>query len=157
MYLGILGKNPPPLYVLEIPVLKEKADHFKMAFKDVLPDVAFYYAVKSNNHPDVSRALVKFGFGLDVSSSLELEMALGLDAGDIVFSGPGKTKEELALAAGNSGRTVVLLDSFGELTRLESVAAMNNTTVRTGVRLTNNPAGLWRKFGILLSDLPDFW
>lgn len=156
-YLSVLEKNPPPVYVLETSVLKEKANQFQRAFQEALPDVAFYYAVKSNNHPDVSRALIESGFGLDVSSSLELGMALELGADDIVFSGPGKTEEELSLAVKNSGKTVVLLDSLGELSRLENAACLNNATIRAGVRLTTNPTGLWRKFGIVLSDLSDFW
>lgn len=156
-YLGILKKSPPPVYVLETSVLKEKAGHFKKAFQGALPDVAFYYAVKSNNHPDVSKVLIESGFGLDVSSSLELEMALGVGARDIVFSGPGKTKEELTLAVMNSEKTVVLMDSFGELGMLERAAALNNSIVRAGVRLTTNPEGLWRKFGIVLGDLLNFW
>ena len=129
----------------------------KKAFREVLPSVAFYYAVKSNNHPDVARILLEEGFGLDVSSGLELETALSLGARDIVFSGPGKTPGELKLAASHGSRVVILLDSFGELDRLEGIASRLKTSVRCGVRLNTNPNGLWRKFGIPLEDLPGFW
>lgn len=156
-YLQILEKYPAPLYLQESSVLKDRALQLKKAFREVLPSVAFYYAVKSNNHPDIARVLLKAEFGLDVSSGLELEMALSLGARDIVFSGPGKTSEELQLAVAHADKVVILMDSFGELRRLEGIAAKLNRRVRCGVRLTVNSKGLWRKFGIAPQDLPDFW
>jgi diaminopimelate decarboxylase len=155
-YLQQLKNHASFLYILEPNVLIRRADQFQKAFRRVLPDSAFYYAVKSNNHPEVARTLLNSGFGLDVSSGLELQTALDLNAKEIVFSGPGKTPEELDLAARNSSRVTVLLDSFGELNRLEKVAATIKTKVRAGVRLTTNPTGLWRKFGIPPDQLTEF-
>jgi diaminopimelate decarboxylase len=157
LYLGVLDDHPAPLYLQESAVIRQRAHQLKQAFRAVLPDVSFYYAVKSNNQPDISRILLASGFGLDVSSGLELEMALTLGARDIVFSGPGKTAAELRLAAAHADRVVVLMDSFGELQRLEVIAAAINRRVRCGVRLTVNPEGLWRKFGIPPEALPAFW
>jgi len=156
-YLQILADHPAPLYLQESSVLTARALQFKKIFRNVLPEVSFYYAVKSNNHPDIARILLDSEFGLDVSSGLELEMALGLGARDIVFSGPGKTTKELQLAVAHCDKVVILIDSFGELNRLEAVAASLNKQVRCGVRLTVNPDGLWRKFGIALRELSGFW
>jgi diaminopimelate decarboxylase len=156
-YLKKLRNHASFLYVLEPGVLIRRASQFKKAFRRVLSDSDFYYAVKSNNHPDVARTLLKSGFGLDVSSGLELQTALDLDAKEIVFSGPGKTPRELELAVRNSSRVTVLLDSFGELRNLEKAAASLKAKVRAGVRLTTNPKGLWRKFGILPDQLAEFW
>lgn len=156
-YLDQIKTHSSFLYVLEPNVLIRRAGQFQKPFRRVLPDSAFYYAMKSNNHPEVARTLLNSGFGLDVSSGLELQTALDIKAKEIVFSGPGKTTEELNLAALNSSRVTVLLDSFGELHRLEQAASTMKTTVCTGVRLTVNPNGLWRKFGILPEQLADFW
>ena len=156
-YLHILDAHAPPLYVLETSVLEDRARRFREAFEKILSRVSFYYAVKSNNHPEVSRTLLASGFGLDISSGLELETALSLGAKDIVFSGPGKTDQELRLAVAHSGAVTVLMDSFGELERLEAIAAAANTQVQTGVRVAIDPTGLWRKFGIALDRLPAFW
>lgn len=155
-YLKLLETHPSPFYLLDTSVLKAKAGRFREAFQRVLPELSCYFAVKSNHHPDVAATLARSGFGLDVSSGLELETALGLGARDIVFSGPGKTDAELFLAAGQADRVAILMDSFGELGRLERAAASLNRTVRAGVRLTTDPRGLWRKFGIPLEDLPAF-
>ena len=157
LYLQILARHPAPLYLQESAVLKARALQLRKAFQNYLPAVAFYYAVKSNNHPDLARILLEADFGLDVSSGLELEMALNIGARDIVFSGPGKTGAELQLAVAHSDQVVILMDSFGELHRLEGIAAQSKRRVRCGVRLTVNPNGLWRKFGIDPRDLPAFW
>jgi diaminopimelate decarboxylase len=156
-YLRILEDHGAPVYLLETSVLRAKAERFKAAFEAVLNPVGFYFAMKSNNHPAVARTLIDARFGLDVSSGLELKTALDLGAGDIVFSGPGKTHEELRLATAHGDRVVVLLDSFGELRRLADVAGELRRTVRCGVRLAVQPQGLWRKFGIGMEDLTDFW
>ncbi len=155
-YLEMLEKEPSPLYVLDRKALQESAANFKSAFSNGFLDVRFYYAVKSNHHPDISAILLESGFGLDVSSGLELELALELDAGDIVFSGPGKTDAELTMAVRHCDRVTVLMDSFGELKRLGNIAKSMDRVVRTGIRLTTNPRGLWRKFGILPEQLDDF-
>ena len=156
VFLDARAEHGSPLYVLEVNVLLERAERFSAAFRGVLPDVRVYYAVKSNNCPHVAAALVRAGLGLDVSSGCELEMALSCGANDVAFSGPGKTDEELRLAVQHRDRVTVLMDSFAELERLEQLAADADAAVRAGVRLTTDEHGLWRKFGIPLSELPRF-
>ncbi len=155
-YLNLFRDHGRAIYVLEPDVLTSQAERFLRAFRAILPETDFFFAVKSNNHPSISHFLLKAGFGLDVSSGLELRTALDLNAGNIVFSGPGKTEDELALAVAHKDRVTILIDSFGELARLEAVAAGRQATVRAGVRLCTNPEGLWRKFGILPDQLPAF-
>ena len=154
--LQACAEHGSPLYLIEDKVLLERAQQFTTAFQSELPDVRVYYALKSNNHPAIVGALVEAGLGMDVSSGCELQLALQCGAASIVFSGPGKTEGELRLAVENRRCVVVLLDSFGELERLERVAARAGASVRAGVRLTTDEHGLWRKFGIPLSDLSRF-
>ncbi len=155
-FIATMGRHLTPCYVFEPGIITARATTFKRAFQNHLPDTGFYYAMKSNNFPDVSRTVLKTGFGLDVSSGEELTLALDIGATDIVFSGPGKTDAELDLAVSHSRKVVILMDSVTELKRLENRAAQHNTTIRTGVRLTTEPTGLWKKFGILLKDLNEF-
>ncbi len=156
LFLDVLERNSSPLYLLDTSTIKARAADFVTAFRGTFQEVSFYYAVKSNNYSEVSRLLLNSGFGLDVSSGIELEIALSLGASDIVFSGPGKTNDELMLAVTHHDRVTVLMDSFGELFRLNSIAASVKKTVRAGVRLTTNTHGLWRKFGILPERLNAF-
>lgn len=155
-FIHTMGRHLTPYYLFEPAVITARAEKFKRAFHNHLPDTGFYYAMKSNNFPDVSQTVLKSGFGLDVSSGKELDLALALGATDIVFSGPGKTEAELDLAVANSSQVVILMDSLTELNRLEDRAVRGNTKVRTGVRLTTEPTGLWKKFGIFPEDLNGF-
>jgi diaminopimelate decarboxylase len=148
--------NGSPLYIFEKETFLERAGQLTSAFRGVLPEVRFFYAVKSNNCPAVVQTAVAAGLGLDVSSGSELELALASGCSSIIFSGPGKNDDELNLAVENSDRLVVLMDSFGELDRLNRIAAAAGKRVRTGVRVTSQEHGLWRKFGIPLAELKKF-
>ena len=156
VFLQTSHRHGSPLYVVEESVLLERAEQFTEAFCRELPDVRIYYAMKSNNNPQIIKALVNAGLGLDVSSGVELRIALDSGATDIVFSGPGKTDKELSLAVEARDRTIVLIDSFGELERLQCIAEEKGTHIRSGVRLTTDNNGLWRKFGIPLENLSQF-
>jgi len=148
--------NGTPVYLFEPRVLEERSRTFTHAFSSQLEEFEAFFAVKCNNHPDVAGEAVAAGLGLDVSSGLELQTALETPCEHILFSGPGKTDRELDLAAANAGRVTVLMDSFGELDRLEKAACKAGATVTAGVRLTTREDGLWRKFGIPLSSLGNF-
>lgn len=156
-YLNLLKEHNSTCYIFESQILKKRADNFRLAFSSLLPDTAFYYAMKCNNHSDLSKEMIKNGYGLDVSSGLELEQALLLGCNDIIFTGPGKTKNEHLLALKHSSRVKILVDSFGELERLIALAEFMRTDIRIGVRLTTNPKMLWRKFGIQPERLEEFY
>jgi diaminopimelate decarboxylase len=155
-FIETVARHGSPLYVFDEKALLERAAQFAAAFKETLGEIRIFYAVKSNNHPALVGSLVRSGLGLDVSSGLELELALRCNCSDIIFSGPGKTEKELQLAARHSDRVTVLMDSFGELDRLENATAKLQARIKAGVRLTTDERGLWRKFGIPLSSLDSF-
>ncbi len=111
------------LYLVDAAKLVHQAERFRTAFQSRLPDTRFYFAMKSNSMPDISRILTAEGFGLDVSSGLELAAALETGTNDIIFSGPGKTRDELMLAAAHPDRVTLLMDSIGECRRLMAILA----------------------------------
>jgi len=156
-FLQTAEQHGSPLYLIDVDALRERASLFQDAFQNISPrPPGIYYAVKSNHHPLILRTFLEAGLGLDVSSGAELQLAIELEAPDIVFSGPGKTVDELALAVYHANRVTVLIDSFTELRRLEDCAGRAYTDIRAGVRLTSDPSGLWRKFGIAPSELGNF-
>lgn len=156
LFLGAVSQEGSPLYLIDTDALKKRAGQFRQAFDSVRSEVRVYYAVKSNNHPVISNTLVAEGFGLDVSSGLELQQALQTGAKDIVFSGPGKLPDELTLAVEHPDRVTVLVDSFAELDKLESITKKLSTSIKIGIRITTDDNGLWKKFGIPLSQLSHF-
>jgi diaminopimelate decarboxylase len=150
-------KDGSPLYVLDEKHLRAQAGKFRGAFEEWVGRVGVFFAMKSNNMPEITRIMVDEGLGLDVSSGVELAQACEAGAKEILFSGPGKTDGELAAAIDEAKRVTVLMDSFGELRRLDRLTRQHGRTVRAGVRLNTNPGGPWRKFGIALSSLPLFF
>ncbi len=156
-YLDVVKAFGSPLYLVETAVLSTRAAQFRQAFESRLPHTAFYYAMKSNNLPYISTVLLSLRYGLDVSSGLELTTAVNLGATDILFSGPGKTDAELELAVSYRDRVTPLLDSVGECRRLASILERRQVSMGVGIRLNITPEGLWRKFGIPLSLLPDLY
>jgi diaminopimelate decarboxylase len=156
VFLATVDSAGSPLYVIDPEALVDRARQFQTAFSSVLPDLRVYYALKSNSHPLIASTLANEGLGLDVSSGLELEVALKCGVKNIVFSGPGKLPDELRLAVSNPGRVTVLVDSFGELVKLQRIAEQKQTTVRAGLRITTDNSGIWKKFGIPLDRLQEF-
>ena len=155
-FLSLVQRHGSPLYVFDERALRSRVQQFHRVFEGEFPRLGCYYAVKSNNHPWVAGTVVNEGWGLDVSSGIELEAALEAGAADIVFSGPGKTAAELTLAVENADRVTVLIDSLGESRRLAEIARASQTTIRAGVRVTP-PVGQWQKFGVPLDRLRPFW
>jgi len=156
-FLQLVRGHGSPLYALDKSSLIARGREFLGVFREKFSDCQPYYAVKSNNHPEIARILVGEGYGLDVSSGEELQTALDCGATAIIFSGPGKVDSELELAVENSGSVTVMLDSLGELNRLERVAAGSRQPVRAGVRVTTVESGIWRKFGTPLEKLAEFF
>ncbi len=156
VFMALVQKYGSPLYVIDESSIRERARRIKKVFEKHLGRVDVFFAMKSNNMPEISRIMVEEGIGIDVSSGLELAQACEVGATQIFFSGPGKTDVELNAAIGRSNRVTVLIDSFGELKRLDRLTRRFRRTIHSGVRLTTNPDGLWRKFGIPLDSLAQF-
>jgi diaminopimelate decarboxylase len=101
-------------------------------------DALICYAIKANSNLAVLDVLRRLGAGFDIVSGGELErvLAAGGDPGKTVFSGVGKTAEEMrrALAAGILCFNV---ESEGELHRLNEIAQAMGT--RAPVSLRVNP------------------
>jgi len=88
-----------PVYVYSRATLERHAKVFREALA-AIPRKRIAFAVKSNPNLAVLRVLGRQGYGADVVSGGELMRALaaGIPAGEIVFSGVGKTAAELSRA-----------------------------------------------------------
>jgi diaminopimelate decarboxylase len=94
------------------------------------------YAVKANANLAVLRILRDLGAGADIVSGGELARALaaGFEPERIVFSGVGKTDEELT-AAVEAGIGHVHLESTAELAALGRIVARIGRPMRVGIRV----------------------
>jgi diaminopimelate decarboxylase len=100
-------------------------NHF-LELKNALADLpaTICYAVKANSNIAVIKTLADMGAGADVVSSGELTRALkaGVPAKKIVFSGVGKTSDELAHAI-NKNILQINVESEPELNALNKIAS----------------------------------
>lgn len=126
------------------------------------------FAVKANSNLGVLNVLARLGAGFDIVSGGELErvLAAGGSADKIVFSGVGKTREDMRRAL-EVGVHCFNIESTDELERLQVVAA--ELGVRAPVSLRVNPdvdagthpyisTGLKEnKFGIAIADAEDVY
>lgn len=145
-----------PAYIVDEMRLLRQIHRFRRAFTQKKHPIRIHYAFKANPTASIVQAIQKAGLSADASSGLELELALQCGFQHIVFSGPAKTDDELRLAVENADRVTVHLDSFQERERLNALAAEYDVIMRTGIRLNIGAHGLWTKFGIPLSALPNF-
>lgn len=87
-----------PFYLYSEEAVRKACRDFKSAMNRF--DHRLYYAVKANTNIALLKIIFSEGYGADVVSRGELEkcLAAGLPSGRIVFSGVGKTKQELQYA-----------------------------------------------------------
>ena len=125
-----------PVYVYSTATLERHFRTFAGSFDGL--DATICYAVKANSNIAVIRALADLGAGADVVSGGELRAALtaGVPAGRIVFSGVGKTRDEMA-AALTAGVMQINVESEPELEALGGVA--RSLGVRAPVAIRINP------------------
>jgi len=123
-----------PVYVYSSSALEAQYRAFIDAFAGQNARVCF--AVKANSNQAVIRAFAALGAGADVLSEGELRRALaaGVPAEKVVFSGVGKSRDEMAFAL-NAGVGQINVESLPELRQLSEVAMRLNKTAAIAVRV----------------------
>ncbi len=123
-----------PFYCYASATIERHYKVFAGAFADV--DALVCYALKANSNQAVIATLAKLGAGADVVSGGELLRArhAGVPAGKIVFSGVGKTADELALAV-DENILCVNVESEAELELLAAIAAGKGRTAAISIRV----------------------
>uniref|UniRef100_A0A8C3XBZ9 Ornithine decarboxylase n=1 Tax=Catagonus wagneri TaxID=51154 RepID=A0A8C3XBZ9_9CETA len=104
-----------PFTVADLDVLASRHQLFRQA----LPRVSPFYAVKCNNNPWVLRVLAALGTGFDCASQVELEQVLGLGVAPsrIIYANPCKPVSHIQYAA-HHGVQLLTFDSEEELIKL---------------------------------------
>lgn len=99
-------------------------------------DVLIAYSVKANGNRAVIATLARLGAGADVVSEGEIRRALaaGVAPEDIVFSGVGKTREEIAFAL-SRGVVHMNVESEPELAAVSQVATARGAVARVALRV----------------------
>ncbi len=133
---ALAAETGTPAYVYSKAALLEGYRAYDRAFAEV-PHVVCY-SVKANSNLAVLGVLGKAGAGADIVSGGELFRALraGIPADRIIFSGVGKTPDEMR-AALEAGILLFNVESLSELRALDAVA--RELGVKAPVALRVNP------------------
>jgi diaminopimelate decarboxylase len=123
-----------PTYVYSAAALEANYRAYERAFGG--QNVGVHFALKANGNLAVVALLGSLGAGADIVSLGELKRALaaGIPGSKIVFSGVGKTREEL-VAAVKAGVAQINVESEPELEALSAVATAVGRRQRTALRI----------------------
>ena len=132
--LNLTKKNKTPFYVYSENQIKENYLKLAKSFRSTNPLICF--ATKANTNLSIIKILGKLGAGADVVSGGELLKALkaGIKPNKIVFSGVGKTEEELKLAI-QKKILLVNIESESEARLLNNIGKKANKKISVGFRL----------------------
>ena len=130
-------KFSTPIYCYSLKRIKKNVEDFKNAFKKFNPIIC--YSVKANPNKILLREIGKLGLGADVVSLGELMKALksGIKPSKIVFSGVGKTANEISFAI-NKKILLINAESKSEILVIEKIAKSKRKKVDIGIRLNPN-------------------
>lgn len=129
-----------PLYIYSGGMIEDRYRGFDRAFRR-LPHIVCY-SVKANSNLSILRMLARMGSGFDIVSGGELERVLAADrkaAKRIVFSGVGKSREELT-AALKAGILLFNVESESELWALAECAESLAKTAPIALRVNPDVA-----------------
>lgn len=155
-----------PCYVYDGPAVAAAYRRLDAAFGGY--PHAIHYALKANSTLGLVQLLRSLGSEVDANSMGEVEVALrcGFAPGQIMFTGVGKTGDELARAIG-LGLKAINVESPGELDRIDRLARQKGTRARVALRVNpdidarSHPhisTGLRaNKFGVPIEDAPEIF
>jgi diaminopimelate decarboxylase len=158
---SIVDRTGTPVYIYNAQTIRGAYRAIDEAFAGY--PHAIHYALKANSTLAIVRLLRSLGSRADANSGGEIQVArrAGLDPPEIVFTGVGKTREELESAIAE-GVGTINAESAGELDRIAAIACAQGREVRVALRVNpdidakshpNISTGLRiNKFGVPLQD-----
>jgi diaminopimelate decarboxylase len=130
----LASKFNSPFYLYSEGGIIENYKSFSNSFKKSKPLICF--SVKANSNVQILKVLKKMGSGADVVSGGELLKAIksGIKPNKIVFSGVGKTEEEIRLAI-KKNILLINVESENEALLINKIAGKLKKRTAIGVRL----------------------
>jgi diaminopimelate decarboxylase len=158
---AVVAQVGTPVYIYSARAIREAYAAIDCAFASY--PHAIHYALKANSTLAIARLLRSIGSRADANSAGEIQVALraGFAPADIVFTGVGKTRDELAFAIA-TGVGTINAESAGELDRIAAIARALSREAAVALRVNpdidarshpNISTGLRsNKFGVAIGD-----
>ncbi len=123
-----------PFHAYSASAIRQRIGELQQALSGL--DAGICFAVKANSNLAILQLMAQAGVGADIVSVGELRRALnaGIPADRIVFSGVGKSADEIAGAL-NVGIARFNVESLDELHTLQRLAKTQGVTARAAVRI----------------------
>lgn len=117
-------------------------------WRECLPRVVPFYAVKCNDNPFVLKLLAALGTGFDCASKGEIKkiLSMGVDAEKIIFANPAKPNSHVLYAAAK-GIATMTFDSDFELYKIAKTFPDANLVIRIRCDAEKAQCPLGQKFG----------
>ena len=150
-----------PFYCYSLNAIKKNISNYKNNTDDIKAKICF--ALKSNSNISILSEIAKEGLGADVVSKGEFQKALkaGINPNNIVFSGVGKSYDEIKFAIQNNCFQINI-ESVSEIKKINEIAGnlqlKQNVAIRINPDVTPNThskittGSLENKFGISIDD-----
>ena len=140
----LVKKYKTPFYCYSYAQLKNNYFAFNNAFKIIKPIICF--SVKSNPNLTLLKELKKMGSGADVVSIGELLKATkaGINTKKIVFSGIGKTEEEIRMAI-KKRVLLINVESESEANLINKISKTISRKTSIGIRFNPDVTGKTHK------------
>lgn len=168
--LGALAKvYERPTYYYDVSLVSQRADLYSnVLYQNGHKNDKIFYALKANSYSAVLSGIHRSGMGVDVVSGGEIRIAMtnGFSPAEIIFSGVGKTVDEIAMSL-DLGIRQINVESVSELKRIVTLAEQKKRHISVVFRI--NPdvdvqthpyiATGFRdnKFGMSQTDLPELF
>ncbi|MEY4582307.1 MAG: hypothetical protein RL701_7010, partial [Pseudomonadota bacterium] len=150
----LVAQYGSPLFVFSERTLQENYRDLHEAFTRRYPRVRIAWSYKTNYLEAICRTFHRQGAWAEVVSPFEYEKALrsGVAPSEIHFNGPYKPDAALYKAATTG--SIIHIDNFDEIVRLEEVARRSGRKPRVAVRVNMAIDGLqaWSRFGLNLES-----
>lgn len=157
--LAIAKEYGAPVYVYDADKIESQYKRLSSAFSNVT-NLKLNYAVKALSNISILRLMNSLGAGLDTVSIQEVELGLaaGFKASDIIFTPNGVSLEELEEAARLKVQINIdnlsLLEQFGSKHPTTPVCIRINPHVMAGGNANISVGHIDSKFGISIHQIP---
>jgi len=156
-----------PFYLYSKSAILNNFNHFRENARNFFENVSIHYAMKANAHPEILKLLSANNCGADIVSLGEYKLAVkaGILPEQIIFSGVGKTREEIEFILNDSphGIKSFNVESIDELELINEISKQTNKITPIAFRLNPNvhakthqhisTGGSMHKFGMTSDEI----
>jgi len=135
----IIEQYKTPLHIVDKNKIQTNCRDLMRAFRENYVCADFFYSYKTNSAPAILEVIHEEGFGAEIVSGFELELALnlGVKPEKIIFNGPAKTEPEIEKAIG-LGIKLINFDSPEELALISDLAVKMKKKASVGLRIRSS-------------------